>query len=53
MEEGQPFTVVVDYAHTDDALRNVISVGSRDEAPKRSDHAISDVVVTGTAQSVP
>ena len=26
VEEGQPFTVVVDYAHTDDALRNVIGV---------------------------
>jgi UDP-N-acetylmuramoyl-L-alanyl-D-glutamate--2,6-diaminopimelate ligase len=26
IDEGQPFTVVVDYAHTDDALRNVISV---------------------------
>jgi UDP-N-acetylmuramoyl-L-alanyl-D-glutamate--2,6-diaminopimelate ligase len=26
VEEGQPFLVVVDYAHTDDALRNVISV---------------------------
>ena len=26
VEEGQPFTVVVDYAHTDDALRNVIAV---------------------------
>jgi UDP-N-acetylmuramoyl-L-alanyl-D-glutamate--2,6-diaminopimelate ligase len=25
VEEGQPFMVVVDYAHTDDALRNVIS----------------------------
>jgi UDP-N-acetylmuramoyl-L-alanyl-D-glutamate--2,6-diaminopimelate ligase len=24
VDEGQPFTVVVDYAHTDDALRNVI-----------------------------
>ena len=24
MDEGQPFLVVVDYAHTDDALRNVI-----------------------------
>jgi UDP-N-acetylmuramoyl-L-alanyl-D-glutamate--2,6-diaminopimelate ligase len=23
--EGQPFTVLVDYAHTDDALRNVLS----------------------------
>ena len=26
IEEGQPFLVAVDYAHTDDALRNVISV---------------------------
>ena len=26
VEEGQPFMVVVDYAHTDDALRNVITV---------------------------
>jgi UDP-N-acetylmuramoyl-L-alanyl-D-glutamate--2,6-diaminopimelate ligase len=34
VEEGQPFTVVVDYAHTDDALRNVISV-ARGMNPKR------------------
>ncbi len=26
VDEGQPFLVIVDYAHTDDALRNVISV---------------------------
>jgi UDP-N-acetylmuramoyl-L-alanyl-D-glutamate--2,6-diaminopimelate ligase len=26
VDEGQPFVVVVDYAHTDDALRNVISM---------------------------
>lgn len=25
VDEGQPFLVVVDYAHTDDALRNIIS----------------------------
>jgi UDP-N-acetylmuramoyl-L-alanyl-D-glutamate--2,6-diaminopimelate ligase len=25
LDEGQPFLVVVDYAHTDDALRNVLS----------------------------
>jgi UDP-N-acetylmuramoyl-L-alanyl-D-glutamate--2,6-diaminopimelate ligase len=25
VEKGQPFSVVVDYAHTDDALRNVLS----------------------------
>ncbi|HUP04419.1 MAG TPA: UDP-N-acetylmuramoyl-L-alanyl-D-glutamate--2,6-diaminopimelate ligase [Bryobacteraceae bacterium] len=34
VDEGQPFTVVVDYAHTDDALRNVISV-ARGLKPKR------------------
>jgi UDP-N-acetylmuramoyl-L-alanyl-D-glutamate--2,6-diaminopimelate ligase len=26
VNEGQPFTVVVDYAHTDDALRNLIAL---------------------------
>jgi len=25
LDEGQPFLVIVDYAHTDDALRNVLS----------------------------
>lgn len=34
VEAGQPFMVVVDYAHTDDALRNVISV-ARGLKPKR------------------
>ena len=34
VEEGQPFLVVVDYAHTDDALRNVIRV-ARELNPKR------------------
>jgi UDP-N-acetylmuramoyl-L-alanyl-D-glutamate--2,6-diaminopimelate ligase len=34
VDEGQPFLVVVDYAHTDDALRNAISV-ARSLAPKR------------------
>jgi UDP-N-acetylmuramoyl-L-alanyl-D-glutamate--2,6-diaminopimelate ligase len=34
VEEGQPFAVVVDYAHTDDALRNVIAV-ARAMEPKR------------------
>jgi UDP-N-acetylmuramoyl-L-alanyl-D-glutamate--2,6-diaminopimelate ligase len=34
VEEGQPFMVVVDYAHTDDALRNVISA-ARAMHPKR------------------
>ena len=34
VDEGQPFTVVVDYAHTDDALRNVIRA-ARELSPKR------------------
>jgi UDP-N-acetylmuramoyl-L-alanyl-D-glutamate--2,6-diaminopimelate ligase len=34
VDEGQPFAVVVDYAHTDDALRNVIAV-ARGLEPKR------------------
>jgi UDP-N-acetylmuramoyl-L-alanyl-D-glutamate--2,6-diaminopimelate ligase len=34
VDEGQPFMVVVDYAHTDDALRNVLSVARRMN-PKR------------------
>jgi UDP-N-acetylmuramoyl-L-alanyl-D-glutamate--2,6-diaminopimelate ligase len=34
VDEGQPFGVVVDYAHTDDALRNTIAV-ARELHPKR------------------
>jgi UDP-N-acetylmuramoyl-L-alanyl-D-glutamate--2,6-diaminopimelate ligase len=34
VHEGQPFMVVVDYAHTDDALRNVLAVARRMN-PKR------------------
>ena len=34
VDAGQPFLVVVDYAHTDDALRNLIAV-ARDLKPKR------------------
>ena len=34
VDEGQPFMVVVDYAHTDDALRNAIAV-ARGLNPKR------------------
>ena len=34
VDEGQPFAVVVDYSHTDDALRNAIRV-ARSLEPKR------------------
>jgi len=34
VDAGQPFAVAVDYAHTDDALRNIISV-ARGLSPKR------------------
>jgi UDP-N-acetylmuramoyl-L-alanyl-D-glutamate--2,6-diaminopimelate ligase len=34
IDEGQPFGVVVDYAHTDDALKNTIAV-ARSLSPKR------------------
>jgi UDP-N-acetylmuramoyl-L-alanyl-D-glutamate--2,6-diaminopimelate ligase len=34
VDEGQPFLLVVDYAHTDDALRNTIAV-ARALQPKR------------------
>lgn len=34
VDEGQPFLVVVDYAHTDDALRNLITI-ARGMNPKR------------------
>lgn len=34
VDEGQPFLVLVDYAHTDDALRNTIAV-ARALKPKR------------------
>jgi UDP-N-acetylmuramoyl-L-alanyl-D-glutamate--2,6-diaminopimelate ligase len=34
VDEGQPFAVVVDYSHTDDALRNALTV-ARGLGPKR------------------
>jgi UDP-N-acetylmuramoyl-L-alanyl-D-glutamate--2,6-diaminopimelate ligase len=34
VDQGQPFVVVIDYAHTDDALRNIIAV-ARGLNPKR------------------
>ena len=39
VDQGQPFLVVVDYAHTDDALRSIIAV-ARELQPKAGDHAV-------------
>ena len=39
VDAGQPFLVVVDYAHTDDALRNVIQV-ARELTRGPRDHAV-------------
>jgi UDP-N-acetylmuramoyl-L-alanyl-D-glutamate--2,6-diaminopimelate ligase len=33
VDAGQPFTVIVDYAHTDDALRNLIDLARQMTAP--------------------
>lgn len=35
VDAGQPFTVVVDYAHTDDALRNVLALARSLVAPQQ------------------
>jgi UDP-N-acetylmuramoyl-L-alanyl-D-glutamate--2,6-diaminopimelate ligase len=35
IDEGQPFLVIVDYAHTDDALRNLISAARELKTPGR------------------
>ncbi len=56
VDVGQPFSVIVDYAHTDDALRNLTAVardflaqrGRREAASSRS----SDAVAIATAPSV-
>jgi UDP-N-acetylmuramoyl-L-alanyl-D-glutamate--2,6-diaminopimelate ligase len=36
VDAGQPFTVIVDYAHTDDALRNLIALARQMTAQSRA-----------------
>jgi UDP-N-acetylmuramoyl-L-alanyl-D-glutamate--2,6-diaminopimelate ligase len=40
VDMGQPFTVVVDYAHTDDALRNLTAI-AREFVARRKGHVIT------------
>jgi UDP-N-acetylmuramoyl-L-alanyl-D-glutamate--2,6-diaminopimelate ligase len=40
VDAGQPFTVIVDYAHTDDALRNLIAL-ARQMTAKTNGHIIT------------
>ncbi|HKF50132.1 MAG TPA: UDP-N-acetylmuramoyl-L-alanyl-D-glutamate--2,6-diaminopimelate ligase [Terracidiphilus sp.] len=35
VDAGQPFTVIVDYAHTDDALRNLLSLARQVTTPSQ------------------
>ena len=50
VDEGQPFAVVVDYAHTDDALRNVIAVARG--LTRSASSPCSAAAATATAPSV-
>ena len=53
VDGGQPFLVVVDYAHTDDALRNVIQVGSRAGGRRAASSRCSAAAATAIAPSAP
>ena len=50
IDEGQPFLVIVDYAHTDDALRNVI-LTARDVEAAAASSRCSVAAATATAPS--
>ena len=47
VDVGQPFTVVVDYAHTDDALRNLTAVARDFLAQRESDGRVITVFGCG------
>jgi UDP-N-acetylmuramoyl-L-alanyl-D-glutamate--2,6-diaminopimelate ligase len=46
IDAGQPFTVIVDYAHTDDALRNLIAL-ARQMTGRRGDSGKRVITVFG------
>ena len=50
IEEGQPFNVLVDYAHTDDALRNALGMLRADHA-RAACSSSSAAAATATAPS--
>lgn len=49
VDAGQPFTVIVDYAHTDDALRNLTSV-ARDFLAQRGETSRPFAQATSSAE---
>ncbi len=54
VDGGQPFTVIVDYAHTDDALRNLVALARQMTAKSGGASSHSSVAAaTATAPSVP
>jgi UDP-N-acetylmuramoyl-L-alanyl-D-glutamate--2,6-diaminopimelate ligase len=46
VDRGQPFTVIVDYAHTDDALRNLTALARQIAAPANKPAAAGKRVIT-------
>ena len=50
VDAGQPFAVLVDYAHTDDALANVLSALAAADA-RKAPRAVSAVAAIATAPS--
>ena len=55
VDAGQPFTVIVDYAHTDDALRNLLALARQMTAKvrARASSLSSAAAATATAPSAP
>ena len=52
IDVGQPFLVVVDYAHTDDALRNLLGHRARTASRRAASSRFSVAAATAIAPSV-